>query len=303
MSFPMAAIPIPKGYVSIGQAVDWVAGGSAISASPEAPAPAAGGNVRAFLAKSDWRPGSAAPSHDEAPQLDRATKILALQAATARLAERREEKRKSEQAEPHASARADLQQALVAGMLIAAGLRLDGERVTMRAACWRMIFRRRETPGFEAEPFAEALAGRTVPIDVTPDGTPTAWGRPIIALADLARWRGALPEAEPAERPAGLPREIGGHARDGEVLGKRKVDFTIAAEKRLQSWLETQMRAKPKASPGKSAVKAAANAAGHVFSNRAFIRAFANAVSATGASDWSLAGRKSARRIETPDKS
>jgi hypothetical protein len=244
MSFPMAAIPIPKGYVSIGQAVDWVAGGSAISASPEAPAPAAGGNVRAFLAKSDWWPGSAAPFHDEDPRLARATKLLKLQEATARLAERREEKRKSEQAEPHALARADLQKALVAGMLIAAAVRLDGELVTMKPACWRMIFRRRETPGFEAEPFAEALAGRTVPVDATPDGTPTLWGLPIIALADLARWRGAPPEAEPVNRASDCLHTSVQAASDLPTISSRAATHPVDPD-RSTMWIKPTAAERP----------------------------------------------------------
>jgi hypothetical protein len=303
MSFAMASIAIPQGYVSIVQAVEWIAGGPAPLVSLETSLPAIGGNAHALLGQADWLPGCLAPPYDEAAPLDRATRLRLLQEAAEKLTKPLEEKRKSEEAEPHASARADLQQALVAGTLIAAALRVDGELVTMKSARWRMIFRRQGLLGLEAEPFSEALAGRTIPVNVTPDGTPTAWGLPIIALTELIRWRSTQPEAEQVERPTDGLRKIGGYTGDGQASGGGKVAFTIAAEKRLQSWIETQMRANPETPPGKSIVEASAKAAGHAFSIRGFKRAYANAVNATGASAWSTAGRKSKHRIETPDKS
>jgi hypothetical protein len=80
------------------------------------------------------------------------------------------------------SARADLCQALISGGLMAVALRPSGELVTMHAADWRARFQR------------------------VPDWRDaSAWGEALLARADLARWCGAPPEPEPAERPADWP--------------------------------------------------------------------------------------------------
>lgn len=108
-------------------------------------------------------------------------------------------------------ARADLRQALISGTVRAAAVREDGNLVTLNAADWRRPFRRRHEQGTfykntrNWQPFEDASEGRPVPVAATQNGNPTAWGHPIIARADLARWCGAPPEAEPAERPAGWP--------------------------------------------------------------------------------------------------
>ncbi len=101
------------------------------------------------------------------------------------------------------NARADLRHALISGTVRAAAVREDGNLVTMQPLRWRVTFERPRIAGLE--PFAEAVAGRTVPLVATADGKPTAWGCAIIARADLARWCGGPPEAEPSERPADWP--------------------------------------------------------------------------------------------------
>jgi len=81
------------------------------------------------------------------------------------------------------AARVDLRQALISGKLIAAALLPSGELVTMRAADWRARFLR-----------------------VTDERDVSAWGDDaLLARADLARWCGAPPEPEPAERPGDWP--------------------------------------------------------------------------------------------------
>jgi hypothetical protein len=81
----------------------------------------------------------------------------------------------------------------------------------------------------------------------------------------------------------------------------QRIAGTIAAERRLQAYLESLMLADAKNSPGKEAVREMAKDAGHVVGTRAFARAFAAAVQKTGAVDWSGPGRKPKRRIETAD--
>jgi len=80
------------------------------------------------------------------------------------------------------AARVDLRQALISGKLIAVALLPSGELVTMRAADWRARFLR-----------------------VTDERDVSAWGDALLARADLARWCGAPPEPEPAERPGDWP--------------------------------------------------------------------------------------------------
>jgi hypothetical protein len=99
----------------------------------------------------------------------------------------------------------------------------------------------------------------------------------------------SVPKAAAAAEPATMAPE---HAR---------VASTIAAERRLEAWLVERMRADPHHPPGKAVIRREAEAAGHVVSARAFLRAYATAVKVAGTPAWSAPGRKSKRRIETPD--
>lgn len=101
------------------------------------------------------------------------------------------------------NAQADLRRALISGTIRAAAIGEDGNLVTIQPARWRVTFGRSRVAGLE--PFAEALKGNIVPVTATAGGIPAAWGRAIIARADLARWCGGPPEAEPAERPRDWP--------------------------------------------------------------------------------------------------
>jgi hypothetical protein len=147
------------------------------------------------------------------------------------------------------------------------------------------------------EPFAEAREGRTVPLGDIIKNVPTAFGWPIIAIADLAAWCGATPEPEPVERPADWPAASAARAPSQHA----HVASTKGAEMRLQVWLVDKMRAKPDQPPGKESIKQQAEKAGHSVGVRAFQRAYAHAVLQTGATKWSGSGRKSKRRIDTVD--
>jgi len=121
---------------------------------------------------------AAAPAHPPPhpnvpdPSLDEAMK--------ARIKEWFEAKRALDAARE--AARVGLRQALVSGRLIAVALLPSGELVTMRPAGWRARFLR-----------------------VTDERDVSAWGDAMLARADLARWCGAPPEPEPAERPGDWP--------------------------------------------------------------------------------------------------
>jgi len=117
------------------------------------------------------------------------------------------------------------QDALECGELRAAGVRAaDGVLVTIPPSAWRVVFARPNDPrsvvGYSERwnhdlhgppqatriPFAEAREGRTFPLlrhGVTP----------ILAQADLFRWAGAEPPAEPPERqddwPVSVPAPAG----------------------------------------------------------------------------------------------
>jgi hypothetical protein len=110
---------------------------------------------------------------------------------------------------------------------------------------------------------------------------------PAAALQPVAP--ASVPKAPTAAEPATMAPE---HARAGS---------TIAAERRLEAWLVQQMRANPDTPPGKAVIRREAEAAGHVVSARAFLRAYGNAVKTAGTPAWSAPGKKSKRRIETPD--
>jgi hypothetical protein len=68
-------------------------------------------------------------------------------------------------------------------------------------------------------------------------------------------------------------------------------------------WLTEQMRASPTMPVAKVAVQQAAHAAGFSVSGRAFARAWANAVEASGAMRWSGPGPRSSRRIDSENGS
>jgi hypothetical protein len=199
------------------------------------------------------------------------------------------------------AARAELRQALVSGAVLAAAVGEDGTLAEMPPARWRALFTRREDEWIAAarnphwsqrpewksqartvEPFAEALAGRPVPLALAPDGSTIVWENPIIGRSDLARWCGAEPDAAPT----------------GAVA---QASSTVAAEKRLTDWLVQLMRANPDNPPGKTKVKKMATAERHTFSGEGFKRAYANAVTVAGTPKWSAAGRKSKGPIERPD--
>jgi hypothetical protein len=76
---------------------------------------------------------------------------------------------------------------------------------------------------------------------------------------------------------------------------------TAAQEAELTKWLASQMAAGPNTPRSKDLMKEAAGAAGMKFSGRAFERAWHAAVQESGASAWSAPGRKSLRRIDTPN--
>ena len=74
---------------------------------------------------------------------------------------------------------------------------------------------------------------------------------------------------------------------------------TAVAEGGLSRWLTTMMQDKPDAPISKEKVKQLASSKFR-FSKRGFERAWAKAVTESGAIRWSKAGRKSQRRIDTP---
>jgi hypothetical protein len=122
---------------------------------------------------------AAAPAHPPphpnvpGPSLDEATK--------ARIKGWFEAKRALDAARE--ATRGDLRQALVSGRVFAVALLASGELVTMRASDWRARFLR-----------------------VYDERDVSAWGDDaLLARADLARWCGAPPEPEPAERPGDWP--------------------------------------------------------------------------------------------------
>jgi hypothetical protein len=114
-----------------------------------------------------------------------------------------------------------------------------------------------------------------------------------IHVAPAAALQRATPAGEPKAGAAAEPATMAPEHAHGAS--------TIAAERRLEAWLVEKMRANPDNPPGKAVIRREAEAAGHVVSARAFLRAYANAVKAAGAPAWSAPGRKSKRRIETPD--
>ena len=71
----------------------------------------------------------------------------------------------------------------------------------------------------------------------------------------------------------------------------------------LVAWLVERMKASPLHSPGKDVIKREAVAAGFKVGPRGFNRAWDKAVEQADAPAWKHPGRKSKRRIETPNQS
>ena len=138
---------------------------------PSPPAPLRPGAARIVEA-------AAAPAHP--PPHPNVSDASLDEATKARIREWSEAKRALDAARE--AARVDLRQALISGKLIAVALLPSGELVTMRPAGWRARFLR-----------------------VTDERDVSAWGDAMLARADLARWCGAPPEPEPAERPGDWP--------------------------------------------------------------------------------------------------
>ena len=155
---------------------------------------------------------------------------------------------------------------------------------------------RRDLPN--AEPDPAAVLG-LIPTDVLIDPVMTLTENsrvfPDISLCD-AVWR---------PRAARGPTWSDVHVCAKELLEIQppsKVAATIAAEKRLLRWLIAFMEAVPNSRPGKDVLRRRAKEAGQVFTGRGFDRAYAEAVSITGAALYSRSGRpkKSPRKITAP---
>lgn len=76
---------------------------------------------------------------------------------------------------------------------------------------------------------------------------------------------------------------------------------TVKDETMLAAWLIERMKASPLHSPGKDVIKREAMAADFKVSGRGFDRAWDKAVEQAHAPAWKQPGRKSKRRIKTPD--
>jgi hypothetical protein len=119
-----------------------------------------------------------------------------------------------------------LRKALESGLIWAAGIATaDGSLVTIEPRIWRLEFRRKhpmrppahfggwhdDAPRVRAEhppllmAFPEAQAGRPIARVVGQLNVGSGWVAPLIAQADLARWIGEDPPAEPLERPKDWP--------------------------------------------------------------------------------------------------
>lgn len=126
---------------------------------------------------------------------------------------------------------------LEAGELRAIALRTDGELVSLRPAAWRRLFVRPDDPDRkEREPFHEAHFNRTIPIGVDAEGVPTSWGYAMIARADLARWCGAHPEHEPAERPDDPSDVRALRLPTAAAMGQTWHDVTLARDAVVGGW-------------------------------------------------------------------
>jgi hypothetical protein len=130
-----------------------------------------------------------------------------------------------------------------------------------------------------------------------------AEGRARVPNVELFAIHVAPAAASQTVAPAGEPKA--GDAAEPAAMAPEhaRVASTIAAERRLEVWLVEKMRANPHNPPGKAAIKREAEAAGHRVSERAFLRAYGNAVKTAGTPAWSAPGKKSKRRIETADLS
>ena len=124
------------------------------------------------------------------------------------------------------AARVDLRQALISGKLIAVALLPSGELVTMRAADWRARFLR-----------------------VTDERDVSAWGDALLARADLARWCGAPPEPEPAERPGDWPAPPPERMRTEPLPASPPEPPKVYSREALRGWFLLRVRTWPPGDP------------------------------------------------------
>ena len=150
------------------------------------------------------------------PSLDEATK--------ARIREWSEAKRALDAARE--AARVDLRQALISGKLIAVALLPSGELVTMRASDWRARFLR-----------------------VTDERDERTWGDALLARADLARWCGAPPEPEPAERPGDWPAPPPERMRAEPLPASPPEPPKVYSREALRGWFLLRVRTWPPGDP------------------------------------------------------
>jgi hypothetical protein len=91
-----------------------------------------------------------------------------------------------------------------------------GELLTIPSTVWRRRFDRPEaphprnqidsdmgegSPASKLDPVSEAIAGRTIPLTVSPSEGYGGWCLAVIAHDDLAVWAGQDPPRGPSERP------------------------------------------------------------------------------------------------------
>jgi hypothetical protein len=99
------------------------------------------------------------------------------------------------------------------------------------------------------------------------------------------------------DRIQSQPNAVNAHA---EVASPTAGHPTIGQETALKNWIAMEMRRALNAPRSKDFMRtAAATEAKLEFSQRAFERAWHNAIAETGATDWLKPGRKSKRRIDT----
>lgn len=107
-----------------------------------------------------------------------------------------------------------LRDALECGELRAVGMREeDGVLVTIRAAAWRTLYAQRGSvqtdEEFDEPKYPDTFGTTRIPFHEAHEGRATLvsgkWVMPLVAEADLARWAGEKPPAEPPERPDDWP--------------------------------------------------------------------------------------------------
>lgn len=108
-----------------------------------------------------------------------------------------------------------LRDALECGELRAVGMREeDGVLVTIQPAAWRTLYAQRgrvqRDEEIDAPMHFDTFGTTRVPFDEAHEGRATLvmdkWVMPLVAKADLARWAGEQPPAEPPERPDDWPQ-------------------------------------------------------------------------------------------------